>query len=154
MENVAAISANQGCCCCQAITLPPPGWWALRGLRTEIGFLPSVPRPLHTPLHDVCVVWVYSRVRLCDSVACSSPGSSVHGIIQEKMGVGCCFLLQGLFLTQGLNPHLLHYRQILYHCKETQDGEAQDPGPREWGADQRNSFSEPNSCIFPCIEKC
>ena len=54
MENVAAISANQGCCCCQAITLPPPGWWALRGLRTETGFLPSVPRPLHSPLPD-CV---------------------------------------------------------------------------------------------------
>ena len=105
------------------------------------------------PSLTVCLVWVYSRVRLCDPMACSSPGSSVHEIIQEKMGVGCCFLLQGIFLTQGLNPHLLHCRQILYHCKETQDGEAQDPGPREWDADQRNSFSELNSCIFPCIKK-
>ena len=25
------------------------------------------------------------------------------------------FLLQGIFLTQGLNPGLLHCRQILYH---------------------------------------
>ena len=25
------------------------------------------------------------------------------------------FLLQGIFLTQGLNPRLLHCRQILYH---------------------------------------
>ena len=25
------------------------------------------------------------------------------------------FLLQGIFLTQGSNPGLLHYRQILYH---------------------------------------
>ena len=25
----------------------------------------------------------------------------------KSTGVGCCFLLQGIFLTQGLNPHLL-----------------------------------------------
>ena len=29
--------------------------------------------------------------------------------------VGCHFLLQGTFLTQGLNPHLLLDRWILYH---------------------------------------
>ena len=35
----------------------------------------------------------------------------------KNTGVGCHFLLQGIFLTQGLNPcllHLLHCRQILY----------------------------------------
>ena len=31
------------------------------------------------------------------------------------MGVGSCSLLQGIFWTQGLNPGLLHCRQILYH---------------------------------------
>ena len=36
-----------------------------------------------------------------------SPGKST--------GVGCHFLLQGIFPTQGLNPGLLHYRQILYY---------------------------------------
>ena len=40
----------------------------------------------------------------------SLPGSSVHGILQN-IGVGCHSLLQGIFLTQGLNPGLLHYRQ-------------------------------------------
>ena len=29
--------------------------------------------------------------------------------------MGFHFLLQGIFLTQGLNPHLLCSRQILYH---------------------------------------
>ena len=29
-------------------------------------------------------------------------------------GVGCHFLLQGIFSTQGSNPDLLHCRQILY----------------------------------------
>ena len=36
-------------------------------------------------------------------------------------GVGCHFLLQGIFLTQGLNPHLQHplyFRWILY-CQAT-----------------------------------
>ena len=40
---------------------------------------------------------------------CSPPGSSVHGISQAKnIGVGSHFLLQGIFLTQGLKPCLLH----------------------------------------------
>ena len=36
----------------------------------------------------------------------------------KNTGVGCCFLLQGMFLTQGSNSsilHLLHCRQILYN---------------------------------------
>ena len=46
---------------------------------------------------------------------CGPPGSSVHGILQDKnTGVGCHFLLQGIFPTQVLNPGLLHCRQILY----------------------------------------
>ena len=32
----------------------------------------------------------------------------------KNTGMGCHSLLQGIFLTQGLNPGLLHYRQILY----------------------------------------
>ena len=38
----------------------------------------------------------------------SPPGSSVHGDPPGKnTGVGCHALLQGIFLTQGLNPCLL-----------------------------------------------
>ena len=33
----------------------------------------------------------------------------------KNTGVGCHFLLQGIFLTQGSNPGLLHCRQTLYH---------------------------------------
>ena len=32
----------------------------------------------------------------------------------KNMEVGCHSLIQGIFLTQGLNLDLLHYRQILY----------------------------------------
>ena len=45
---------------------------------------------------------------LCNPMDCSSPGSSVHGDSPGKnTGVGCRALLQGIFLTQGLNLHLL-----------------------------------------------
>ena len=33
----------------------------------------------------------------------------------KSTGVGCHFLLQGIFPTQGLNPGLSHCRQTLYH---------------------------------------
>ena len=50
---------------------------------------------------------------LWDPVDCSLPGSSVHGIFQARItGMGCHFLLQEIFPTQGLNPG--HCRQMLY----------------------------------------
>ena len=50
----------------------------------------------------------FSHVRLCDPIDCGPPGSSVRGDSPGKnTGVGCHALLQGLFLTQGLNPRLL-----------------------------------------------
>ena len=33
----------------------------------------------------------------------------------KNTGMGCHSLLQGIFLTQGSNPGLLHCKQILYH---------------------------------------
>ena len=35
--------------------------------------------------------------------------------LDKSTGVGCHFLLQGIFPTQGLNPGLPHCRQMLYH---------------------------------------
>ena len=47
---------------------------------------------------------------LCDPMDCSPPGSlTVHGSFTGKnAGVGCHFLLQGIFLTQGSNLCPLH----------------------------------------------
>ena len=57
-----------------------------------------------------------SCLTFCDPIDCSPPGSSVHGIFPGmNTGVGCHFLLQGIFPTQGLNPGLPHCRQTLYH---------------------------------------
>ena len=47
-----------------------------------------------------------SYLTLCDPMDCiDSPG--------QDTGVGSFSLLQGIFPTQGLNPGLQHYRQIL-----------------------------------------
>ena len=32
------------------------------------------------------------------------------GFPRQDYGVGCCFLLQGIFLTEGSNSHLLHWQ--------------------------------------------
>ena len=57
-----------------------------------------------------------SRWTLCDPMDGSLPGFASHGIFPGKnTGVGCHFLLQGIFPTQGLNLGLLHCTQTLYH---------------------------------------
>ena len=69
--------------------------------------------------------WVIFFVILSCLVACSllcpwySPG--------KNTGVGCHFLLQGIFLTQGLNPSILHYRRffIIWATREA-------PLPPHW----------------------
>ena len=49
-----------------------------------------------------------SCLTLCDPIYSYPPGSSVHGdSLGKNAGVGCHALFQGIFLTQGSNPHLL-----------------------------------------------
>ena len=62
----------------------------------------------------LCLV-AQSSPTLCDPMDCNLPGSSVHGDSPGKnTGVGCHALLQGIFLSQGLNPGLPLCRPILY----------------------------------------
>jgi len=52
---------------------------------------------------------IQSCLTLCNSMDCNPPGSSVYGDFPGKnTGVGFHALLQGIFLTQGSNPHLLY----------------------------------------------
>ena len=83
---------------------------------------------------DCCLV-PESCLTLYDATNCSPPGSSVHGISQGRnTGVGCHFLLQGIFPTQGLNRCLLHCRQILYHSEPPgKIGERLDQLYLRWG---------------------
>ena len=58
----------------------------------------------------VCVcAWSVAQLclTLCNPLDCSPPGSSVYGIFQSRTGVPCHLLLQGIFPTQGSNPHHL-----------------------------------------------
>ena len=52
---------------------------------------------------------------LCNFMACSPPGSSVHGILSARIldWVAIPFS-RGTFPTQGSNPSLTHCGQILY----------------------------------------
>ena len=58
----------------------------------------------------MCILY-YSYMSLCAQsclTLCSPPGSSVHGIFPGKnTEVGCHFLLQRIFPTQGSNSRLL-----------------------------------------------
>ena len=72
-----------------------------------------------------------------------------HGLLPSRLlcswdspakntGVGCHALLQGIFPTQGLNPGLLHCRQILY-----QPSHQGSPRILEWVAYPFSRGSEP-----------
>ena len=77
----------------------------------------------------MCLV-TQSCLTLCDPMDWSPPGSYVPGDSPGKnTRVGCQALLQGIFLTQRLNPGLPHCGRILYHLSH-------QGGPRilEWEA--------------------
>ena len=61
-----------------------------------------------------CMLCLFSPVRLCNPVGHSLPGFSVHGILQaRRLEWAAMPSFQGLFPTQGLNPHrlcLLHWQ--------------------------------------------
>ena len=67
-------------------------------------------------MHALCffILVALSCPTLCDPMDFSLPGSSVYGILQARILEWAAYsLLQGILLTQGLNPGLLHCRQIL-----------------------------------------
>ena len=85
----------------------------------------------------------------CNPMDCSPPGSSVHEDSPGKnTRVGCHALLQGIFPTQGSNPGLLLYRQILY-CLSHQGS----PRILEWVAYPFSRGSSPprNQTRVSCI---
>ena len=79
----------------------------------------------------------------------------------KSTGVGCHFLLQGLFPTQGLNPGLPHCRLTLYHLSHQESpspwkGKAKFHGLVPKGIwvplaswDQRPEYLDPASCRLP-----
>ena len=72
--------------------------------------------PSYFTTYEVRVSVAQSCPTLCNPMNCSLPGFSVHGILQRRIlkWVAIPFS-RGIFPGQGLNPALLHCRQILYH---------------------------------------
>ena len=76
-----------------------------------------------------CLV-TQSCLILCDSMDCTIPGSSVHGISQARiLEWAAISFSKGIFLTQGSNPRLLHCRQIPHHLS--------NQGSLNWGVGVR-----------------
>ena len=67
-------------------------------------------------MNILCVLSCFSHVRLCVTlwIQRSLPAPLSMGFSRQKTRVGCHFLLQGIFLTQGSNSHLL---SLLYWQK-------------------------------------
>ena len=74
---------------------------------------------------DLWVLGFYKMGSTFLNITQSCPALRLHGLQSTRflcpwdfpvknVEVGCHFLLQGIFPTQGLNPGLLHCRQILY----------------------------------------
>ena len=70
---------------------------------------------------DIKLVNSESEVAQSCLTLCNPMDSNPHqsprpwDFLGKSMGVGCHFLLQGIFPTQGSNPGLPHYRQMVYH---------------------------------------
>ena len=72
----------------------------------------SFPLCISHPLNSVLCSVAQSCLTLCNPLDYSPPGSSVHGVFQERTpeGVATSRIFQRIFPTQGLNPCLLHCR--------------------------------------------
>ena len=94
------------------LPFPSPGDLPDPGIQPTSLALKVDSLPLSHHLWPSVIECVYTKSlqswpTLCDPMDCSLPGSSVHGIFQARIlewvarGLP---LLQGIFLTQGLNP--------------------------------------------------
>ena len=85
----------------------PLQYYCLRNLteRSLVGYGPQCHRRFrHILATAAAAKSLQSHLNFCDPKGCSPPSSSLHGDSPGKMtGVGCHALLQGIFLTQGLN---------------------------------------------------
>ena len=113
---------------------------------------------------------IYKTQYYCESesISCSVMSNSLqpYGLQPTRLlcpwdspgkntGVSCHSLLQGIFLTEGSNPGLLHCRQILYNLShQGRPGLLYDPAisllgiyPKRMKAGTQNIFV--NSCSQP-----
>ena len=87
--------------------------------------------PLPSPLY---VLWGCKELGTTELLSLSLSG--------KITGEDCCSFLQRIFPTQGLNPVLLHCRQILYHFSYREV-----LGRRVWGAETKGHWVPAVCCI-------
>ena len=92
--------------------------------QTRLKWLSSSSSSLHT--QQILGTWIKKLINNCFPTVqvkvaqlcltlCHPMDYTAHGVLQVRMlGVGCHFLLQGMFPTQESNPGLPHCRRILY----------------------------------------
>ena len=96
----------------------------------------------------MCVLITQSCPTLCNPLDCSSPGSSAHGSLQARiLEWEAILFFQGIFLTQGSNPDLLHCRQILYHLSHQRSSKLPyDPAIPLLGIYPEETKTEKDTC--------
>ena len=93
--------------------LGSPGGSVVKNTSANAGELGSIPGSGRSPRESEVI---QSCPTLYDPLDCSLARFLCPWNFPGKnTGVGCHFLLQGIFPTQGLNPGLLRCRQTLYH---------------------------------------
>ena len=63
------------------------------------------------------------------------------GFSRKNTGVGCHAVLPGIFPTQGLNPSVLHRRQILYHQNQMEPHSTWPLGAKDLSGSSSSSLS-------------
>ena len=109
-------------------------------------FLPNSLLDIHTKISVCCMSVSQLCLTFCVPMGCSPPGSSVHGFLQARILEWFAISsLQGIFLTQELNPSLLHCRQILYYLSH-------QGSPRKFPSTSTLKFLFlVSSQFYPCI---
>ena len=127
------------------------GWsWNIHLVKATVNLLVACVRVMRLRI-CYCLVTKLCLI-LCHPRDYSPPGSSVHVISQSKTGVGCHFLLQRIFPTQGFNLYLLLDRWILYHwstwnARVNLSWLLQGPrGEKKWGENRLRTISGSQEC--------
>ena len=101
---------------CWSFYSPALFWSLLLKVSCSLSLCILLPAPHYSLSTSKVKVKLLSRVRLFATpwaVGCTRL-LRPWDFLGKSTGVGCHFLLQGIFLTQGSNPSLLHCRHTLY----------------------------------------
>ena len=99
------------------------------------GFSSSIHVWIYELSHKEGWKWKWSHSVMSNSAA---PWTVAHQVLHpwnfpgKSTGVGCHFLLQGIFLTQGLNLGLQHCRQMLFTVWATREALKEGWEPKNW----------------------